>query len=204
MRKISIAICVIALTFFLSGCNATQLEDRSFPMLIAITCNEKNEVGISCDFPMQQKQTSADSGSQEESLAMEYAHEFVTAWNNYEKSLNKVSDYNHLKVILLSERFLENTEQYNAMLSMLKSKETFPRNVYVCKTDNIEAMLELEKNLSVDLGTYIEELLENHEYGKDRDLPTIGNLIDEKENQLRMIELPYLSVENETIYWKSE
>ena len=40
---------------------------------------------------------------------------------------------------------LLNTEQYNAMLSMLKNKQTFPRNVYVCKTDNIEAMLELEK-----------------------------------------------------------
>ncbi len=202
MKKIGMVILLISTTLALVGCKGTELEDRSFPMLVAVTCNEENQVGMSCVFPKQQNAQGATSNSGNENTSLEYATNFETAWDNYEKSLNRVADYNHLKVILLSESFLENEKQYYEMIDLLQKKNTFPRNTYICVTNDVQAMLDTEKNLSVDLGTYIEDLFENHDYAKEHKLPTIGNLIDEKENKQKIIELPYLTVENNTIFWK--
>ena len=90
---------------------------------------------------------------------------------------------------------------YENMLEVLAQTEDFPRNTYVCVVDEVDDLDEMGESISKDLGTYLEEYLKQQEEKKDR-LLTLGDLIDEKENQAMVLYLPYLEVEENFIEWK--
>ena len=119
----------------------------------------------------------------------------------YEKRLNKEADYNHLKVLVFEEDLLEQKIAYETMLESLAQSEDFPRNTYVCAVDDVEDLHEMEKNISQDLGTYLEEYLKKKEEKKNR-LLTLGDLMDEKENETMVLYMPYLEVEENFVEWK--
>ena len=74
----------------------------------------------------------------------------------------------------------------------------------MCITADVKGVLEQDEQRSMDIGSYLEELIENHDRKENRKLPTIGNLIDEKDNRRRTLEIPYIEVENDTILWQTE
>lgn len=158
--------------FFMTGCSTTELEERSFPMLVAIGV-EDGSVTYKDAFPKED-----DTG----------------------KLGAKEKDYNHLKVLVLEEDLLEQQKLYESTLNEIAEKEIFPRNTYVCVMDDMDELFEMEKEISQDLGTYLEEYLKSHEAKKDR-LLTLGDLLDEQANQLFVLYLPYLDVEENKLEW---
>ena len=70
----------------------------------------------------------------------------------------------------------------------------------MCVVDDAEELLELEKHLPQDLGTYLEEYLKNHEAQKNK-LLTLGDLLNEKENQMMILYLPYLEADDNYVKW---
>ena len=86
------------------------------------------------------------------------------------------------------------------MLAYLAKTERFPRNTYVCVVNDIEDLFELEEHISQDLGTYLEEYITKHEEEKSHIL-TLGDLLDERENQTLILYLPYLEVEENYVEW---
>lgn len=125
---------------------------------------------------------------------------FEKAKQEYESRLNKVADYNHLKVIVLEEELIQESKAFGEMLDYLAKTEDFPRNTYVCAVDDIENLFEFKKNASQDLGTYLEEYISKHEEHKSHIL-TLGDLLDEKENQTMILYIPYLEVEENYVEW---
>ena len=164
---------IIPLLVLLTGCNTTELEERSFPMLVAVEL-EEGKTRYREAFPKED-----DTG----------------------KLGAKQKDYNHLKVLVLEEDFVEHKAAYEAMLLEQVEKEIFPRNTYVCIMDDIEDLFEMEKNISQDLGTYLEEYLKVHEEKKNR-LLTLGDLIDAQANQTMILYFPYMDVEDNILIWK--
>ncbi len=202
IRKLLLALLVFGGAVQLAGCRTTELEDRSFPMLAAVKEDpETQQIGFTCVFPILRMEPDAAEESGDDPAAMEYAGDFAGAWEKYEDSLNKIADYNHLKVLLMNEDFLKDDKQYEAMLAFLQEEESFPRNTYVCITDDPEALLKAGENLNEDLGTYLEELLESHRKGNEAILPTLGDLMDEKENRRKTWAIPYLALKEDTILW---
>ena len=63
-------------------------------------------------------------------------------------------------------------------------------------------LLEIEKDLPEDLGSYLELFLQNHESDRQITLLNLGRLLDEQENQRLELKLPYLSVKNGTVVWE--
>jgi hypothetical protein len=112
----------------------------------------------------------------------------------------KKRDYSHLKVVVLDEDVLEEKWVYNKILTELSETEKFPRNTYVCVVDDVEDLFELEKNITQDVGTYFEEYIKNHEEKKGH-LLTLGDLLDEKENEVMTVYFPYLGIEENYIIW---
>ena len=106
---------------------------------------------------------------------------------------------NNLKAQLASTNDLI-VQAYEDMLDHLSLTEEFPRNTYVCMVEDVEELLEIDKNLPQDLGTYLEEYLGNHEEKKNRML-TLGDLIDEKENKTLVLYAPYLIPEETYVEW---
>lgn len=172
-RHCCLILLVIGIVFCFGGCSTTELEERSFPMLVAIGCEDG-------------RLTYKDAFPKEDSFGRLGAKE---------------KDYNHLKVLVLENDLLETESLYETVLTELAKEEKFPRNTYVCAMEDIEDLFEMEKEISQDLGTYLEEYLKLHEQNKNR-LLTLGDLLDEQANQTFVLYLPYLEVEDNKLIWK--
>ena len=191
-------IFLIMSSLLLAGCSATELEERCFPQ-IAVVGYDDNRVVYCTGFP-RVGSLGEEPQINEIRVAPVKGASFAESRQKYESHLNKTADYNHLKVLVLEEDFLEKQSAYEEMLDVLLQTEDFPRNTYVCAVDDIEDLLEIEKNLPQDLGTYLEEYLNHHEEKKDK-LLTLGDLIDEKANGEMILYMPYLDVEDNYVTW---
>lgn len=206
LQVIGIPVLVlIPVVILLTGCNSTELEDRCFPMLAAVDYEkESGKVVFGYMFPRAGIKSEEGQNAAQIDVAPVEAETFTEARAEFEREVSKKPDPNHLKVVLLGEALVENHVQYGRMLEELQQDESFPRNTYVCITADVKGVLEQDEQRSMDIGSYLEELIENHDRKENRKLPTIGNLIDEKDNRRRTLEIPYIEVENETIIWQTE
>lgn len=198
-KRYLLAVVVVGCMFLFNGCSETELEQRCFPML-AVVGYEDDKVVFDTVFARtgvsgQEKNTIEDVKS---SAVKERS--FSKSIEVYEGHLSKQVDYNHLKVLVMEEDLLEEKNAFNKMLDYLDETETFPRNTYVCVVDDVEDLLRLEEKVSQDLGSYLEEYITKHEEGKSHIL-TLGDLLDEKENQTMILYMPYLEVEDNYIEW---
>lgn len=205
MKRTALALFVICAGLF-CGCSANELEENCFPMLaIADLAEDEGQVAFGYAFPdtgsgESEEYTQEEKAEEIDSLFV-YGADFAEAMCNYEQRLNKVTDCNHLKVLVISESLFEQQEQYEAMLDFLAEEEKFPRNAYVCIVPDAAALMELDGGLSDDLGSYLEDYLLNHENKKERRLVTVGKLMDESRNHLLTLYLPYIEVENGSLLW---
>ena len=191
----------ILVGFFLTGCSKTELEERCFPLLAVVDYQmDSQEVTFCAGFPRSENSGGSTGQTTELQITTVGGTDFETSQRNYEEDLNKIADYNHLKVLVLGENLVRNQEVYNKMLDYLAKTEEFPRNTYVCVVKDTEALLKIDAELPQDLGTYLEEFLNNHEKNKNRML-TLGDLLDEKENQLFILCAPYLISEETHVRW---
>lgn len=200
MKKGVNYLVVFILLMGLTGCSMTELEERCFPVVVTVGY-EDGKVSVCEGFPKTTSAAKEDSDSVQIGVSTVSAKDFEQAKAKYEKRLNKEADYNHLKVLVLEEDLLEQPVIYEAMLDYMTQTEEFPRNTYVCAMEDIEDLWEIEKELSQDLGSYLEEYLKKHEEKKGK-LLTLGDLIDEKENQLMVLYMPYLDAEENYVEWK--
>ena len=198
MGRLMIVLSCILSSMFLSGCRSVELEDRCFPMLAAVEEDplDKN-VAFSCLYqPLEKVSDEMTDLDHVGSFAMS-AEDFYQAQHNYEKQLNKVVDYNHMKVLVLGECFLADSDQFNRMVELLEQESDFPRNTYVCVTDQAGTLLGVNESLSENLGTYLEQLFENDASVDADGLPTLGSLFDASKNRLETLFLPYLTVQED-------
>lgn len=154
--------------FLLSGCNTLEVEDREFPLAVAV---EKRE-------------------------------DIENLWLNQEEAGNKEMDYNHLKVMILSQELAEDSELMEELLGVLSANVEIPRNTYVVIAENPKELLELKEEYEENesAGTYLEELLEGNASMKETAYPTLGKLYQERENRLETLFLPYVATQDDTPY----
>lgn len=183
----------------LGACATTELEERCFPVMVAVGF-EDGKVSYGAGFPRVGSSGEKETQINEIQVPIVKRDSFEESKTKYESHLNKVADYNHLKVIVLEDELMQQQSAYNEMLEVLAESEEFPRNTYVCAVDDIEDLMEIDENLPQELGTYLEEYLNNHEERKDN-LLTLGDLMDEKENKEMVLYMPYLDVEETYVEW---
>lgn len=159
-RAGALALVFLSSMLLLEGCKSTELEDREFPVLLAVEDKE----------------------------------DFERAWLDYKQSGNKRKDYNHLKVVLIEQSFFENEKKLDRMLDMLEGEREVPWNAYVLVTDSCEALQKAGEELSIPLGEYLEQMLENTSPVEQGKLPTLGMLYKERKNRMETLFLPYVKV----------
>ena len=192
-------LCMISVSLLLMGCSETELEERCFPMMAAAGY-EDGKVTFCASFPRTGSSGESKSSIKEIEIPMARKSNFERSKAEYESHLNKLADYNHLKVFVIEEDLLQEKGAYNKMLDDLAKTEDFPRNTYVCAVEDVEDLFKIEEKLPQDLGTYLEEYISKHEESKSHIL-TLGDLLDEKENQTMILYLPYLEVEKNYVEW---
>lgn len=183
----------------LAGCGATELESRCFPMMAAIDYDTENEKVLFFEsFPGSENKTGISVN--EIQIPSKSGDSFAESKTEFEKALNKLADYNHLKVIVIGKNFLENETAYADMIKLLAETEEFPRNTYICVTEDTEKLIALKEELPDELGAYLEEYLENHEDGNGK-IISLGDLIDEQANKDRILYAPFLKTKETYVEW---
>ncbi len=186
-----VLVLCFAGTMQLTGCGATELEDRCFPMMAAVD-KDNTQILFSYGFPELSQKDNTDLAEAKVSAAMGTGANFPEALHKYEEQLSKAADCNHMKVLVVGQKLAEDEAHFTELLSYLREKELYPRNTYVCFTDTADDLYAIEKNLPEDLGSYIEAYLQNHETEKQIRLLNLGILLDEQLNQRQVLQFPYL------------
>lgn len=193
---------VLFVQLLLCGCSATELEDRCFPMM-AVVDEKDGQISFGYGFPELSQKDNTDLEEARVNIAPVTGKTMESCVQTYDSRLEKMADCNHMKVLVFGENLMEDTGRYADVLSYLKQTELFPRNTYVCVTKDPLALCGTEEGLPQDLGSYLEQYLQNQESTGQRKLIHLGRLLDEKENHILQITLPYLETEDHTICWKT-
>ena len=199
-KIISLTLATIMLCTSIA-CGANELEETAFPLLVAVDYEDDRNRVIYCDLFSRSKQE--DGQGKELPYSAKTGKNFAEAKENYENLLQKVPDYSHLKILLLGEDLVQNPQVYKDTIQTLAQTEEFPRNTYVCVIDEVDDILEIADKLSEDVGSYLENYLENHKQ-QENNLLSLGDLIDEQENQTLILYAPYFDVEDGIVQMKGQ
>lgn len=200
MNRIASVVLLMTVAGNLAACSATELEDRCFPMM-AIADVSQEKVRFAYGFPELSQKDNTDIKEADVGVPLTEGGNFAEALAVYEAELSNLADCNHMKVFVIGESLLRDPKQFHATLDELQESEIFPRNSYVCVTDDIETLLEAEASLPEDEGSYLEKFLQHHESDHEIRLTNLGTLLDEQVNRRLVLELPYVSVEDDAIVW---
>lgn len=193
---------VLSVQQLLCGCSATELEDRCFPMM-AVVDEKDGQISFGYGFPKLSQKDNTDLEEARVNIAPVTGKTMESCVQTYDSGLEKLADCNHMKVLVFGENLMEDTGRYADVLSYLKQTGLFPRNIYVCVAEDPLALFETEEDLPQDLGSYLEQYLQNQESAGSGKLFKLGRLLDEKENHILQIMLPYLETEDHIIFWKT-
>lgn len=157
-----LALMIISIGF-LTGCHTQELEERNFPIEIAV----------------------------------DDTNNFVQSFLEAESAGNRVIDYSHLKIMILSESFVSDENAMEEFLELLQEKQDIPRNTYVVLAEDTEEILNLQDALGESVGNYLEEQFENVSQVRKQAYPTIGMLYNEQENETETLFIPYVAAEGD-------
>lgn len=185
----------------LVGCGATELEARSFPLLVAVDEKPgdiagKIYVGVSYVMPILRSEPDASTVASEPETGMVWKSDFGGAMMACQDEMEKIADFNHLKVVLVSEAFWEDSESMGDLVDYLRQESEFPRNTYICVAKDVEEVLDLGESLATDLGTYLEEMIEKKAKEEDITWLTMGKLMDEQVNHTLEFDVAKIRVNN--------
>lgn len=119
--------------------------------------------------------------------------EFLDAGN----AGNRMVDYSHLKVMILSRSFIENEGLMEELLRLLREKNEIPQSAYVVVADDTKGLQKAEEVLGEPVGVYLEQTFENVSPIKKQAYPTLGMLYQERENQNETLLLPFVKEKQE-------
>lgn len=119
--------------------------------------------------------------------------EFLDAGN----AGNRMIDYSHLKVMILSRSFIENEGLMEELLRLLREKNEIPQSAYVVVADDAKGLQKAEEVLGEPVGVYLEQTFENVSPIKKQAYATLGMLYQERENQNETLLLPFVKEEQE-------
>lgn len=187
------AALVLAACVLLGGCSVTELEDRGFPLAIAIDTAEEGMV-VSFDLPNLSAVSDGKNPSGEPvSLSVE-GGAYYQAQKAYENNTNKVLDYNHLKAIILSRQLLEEDGALRELLAWLEGEEVLARNTCLfAAEDSAAQILTLTDRTETSVGNYLEQMVETQKDFRENKVVTIGSLMNQWHNQNELLLLPSLA-----------
>ncbi len=185
---------MMVLCMFLGGCSTTELENRKFPLAMGVDLDEES---CRVSYKFQDLSSVADENANAGSGTDFYIKDkdFYTAISQYANDSNKEMDYNHMKVLVLSEEFIENEESLEVFLQICEKRALIARNTLLFTAEDAGKILALDKNLDTPVGTYLEEMIESREDYKLKDTVTLGDLINDKANEEQLLYIPVLKEE---------
>lgn len=194
-RKGKQVISCLALScgvLLLSGCSTTELENRNFPLAMGV---DEKEDSCLITYKFQNLSAIANEKAKGSGGTDFYIEDkdFFTGISKYANETNKILDYNHLKVLILSEDFVEDDQALSDFLQVCGKEELIARNTLLFFAEDAAEILALDKNLDTAIGSYLEELIESREDYKLKDAVTLGDFYNDRANREQLLLVPVLT-----------
>lgn len=193
-RKIQGLAGLIAAVLLLSGCGGAELENKTFPLAVVIA-QQKGQHTI-CYLAQQLSEVAnerADGGNM--TAADASGSTYYETHKTFEKNNRCQLDLTHTKAVIFQKGFLESSA-FPQFLDTVRSENTFARNTLVYLSDSkMDELAELNSELEVPLGSYLEQMTENEQEMKEQAFVTLGALLNEQANASRTLLIPVLEVQ---------
>ncbi len=132
-------------------------------------------------------------------IAVQDTDDLVQEFLDAEGAGNRLMDYSHLKVMILSRTFIEDTASMQELLQLLEQKNEIPQSTYLVVAEDAREILEMQDVLGESVGNYLEQTFENVSYVRKQEYPTLGMLYQERDNKNETLFLPYVSKDGEQL-----
>lgn len=192
---LSSIICFAAGILFLSGCAATELENKIFPLAVLI--DERDGKCLVSYLSQNLSQIANENADGENATSGSAAGStYYEAQKTFEKNNRCQLDLSHTKALIFQKSFLE-TGGLPQFLETVQHENAYARNTPVFLTDSsMKAMAGLNSSLEVPLGSFLEQMIENEQDIKEQAAATLAALLNEQANKNRTVLIPILKEEN--------
>ena len=191
-KRLMSILLISCSAFLFSGCSTMELENRNFPLAMGV---DKREDDCLITYKFQNLSAIADENAKASGSTDFYIKEndFFTGISKYANDTNKILDYNHLKVLVLSKEFISDVDAFKEFLAVCGKEELLARNTILFFADDAAEILALDENLDTAVGSYLEEMIESREDYKLKDTVTLGDLYNDRANKEQLLLIPVLS-----------
>lgn len=192
-RIVTIVSMIFLAVLCLGGCGNTELEERNFPLAVAVTLTKEN---YQMAFGFEQLKDVADEKSEKENTSVLLAEgkDCMKLFLHADGENPGEMDYNHLKALILNRSLLEDEKRLGAFLGYLEEENLFSRNTLLFVTeDEPDQVMEMDTVLKEPVGTYLNERIASDERFKDSEAVTLGSLFRIWENENENLWIPYIN-----------
>lgn len=158
--------CVFMILFMLifSGCdNYVELENRDFVMAIGVDPGENKEYRFTFTFSDLGEITGNSDDNAIEPILLE-ARSLTEAERIYNQMSENYMDFGQVKVIVLGEGMKREKNAVKVLVQEIKNRPEMARTILMCKSlGDARNILSMGETMTVSVGIYLEELLNNHE-----------------------------------------
>lgn len=194
-KKYALAIFCIAVSIVGGGCGGTELENKSFPLAVLVEAQDQQ---YRICYLAQNLSEVANERSDGDNMTAASAtgSTYYETQKAFEKNNRCQLDMSHTKVIVFHKSFIKNGE-LELFLDTVRRENTYARNTLVYLMDSsMEKMAELNSQLEVPFGSYLEQMTENEQDIHEKAVVTLGSLLNEQANAGRILLIPVLKAEN--------
>jgi serine protease inhibitor ecotin len=183
-KKLLVGLPLLLFVLCLMGCQRLEIEERSFPLAMAVTSGEGEGL---YEFSFFFEENDSDASNRKNTTVQ--AAGYPEAFALFERSQAGQVDTSHMQVILLQEELLEDTEFLEGLYGALIREQHFSWNtlVYLLDDDSMDAET-LAACTDGRPGSYLRQVAES-----SGDQPVLGDLYMEWNNREQTLLLPVLS-----------
>lgn len=196
MKKVLCAgVCLIVLLF--AGCGTNELENNAFPLAVGIDLDEGDAFQVYMAYPDLQDQNAKDNAMTTDVFWNGKAADLFAGADEMSDSSNKNVDFNHLKVLIVDRKVLENEKTKEELIAFFEENKDAAWNTYVMLSDgNIREIFSDGLLIGSSLGIYLEDMLEEWTNIRQKARTTVGNLMSQYYNGNENFLAPILTVED--------
>lgn len=190
-KRLSVILLLLG-TVFQTGCGQLEIEDRAFPMALAVTPAGQSE-GYQFSFFFEETDTEGSSLYHKEDTSLTAAG-YPQAFAMLGRRQSGGLDDSHMQVILLSESLLRDEAFLESFYQYFMKEHHFSWNTMVYLLDGHSVDPEhLKKSTDGRAGTYLRDMAQSDEQEKTAGVPTLGDLYKEWNNRDQILLLPVLA-----------
>lgn len=192
-KRMRIFVSLLALlSVCLTGCGRLEIEDRAFPLALAITPAQQSGL-YEFSFSFEEMDTEGSSLYHKEDAVVTAAG-YPQAYTLFGRSQPAGLDDSHMQVILLSDTLLRDEEFLDSFYQYFMKEHHFSWNTMVYLLDEHSIAPEaLKESTGGRTGTYLRDMAQSDEQEKTSSVPTLGDLYMERNNHEKILLLPVLA-----------